>query len=147
MKKVAILGGGLAGLTCAFLLKQQGIHCTVFEAANMAGGRGPASAYLLGRDVYTNTFKLIDSLGLHDDVVEIPPVAGQYYKGRVYHHRVSSVTGLLGFKGLHLTDKAMLSRMAYLLVKYGAQLDFHRPEKGGALDDETTATFVKRELS
>ena len=147
MVRVAIVGGGLAGLTCAFALKQRGISATVFEAADRSGGRLPAASYLLGREQFANTFRLIESLNLHQDLIEIPPIAGQYYKGRVYHHRVSSVSGLLGFKGLHIADKAMLSRMAYFLLRYGPKLDFHHPERGASLDDETTAAFVKRELS
>ena len=95
-----------------------------------------------------NTFKLIRSLELHHDVIEIPPIAGQYYKGHGFIITVFlSVTGLLGFKGLNIADKAMLSRMAYLLVRMGSKLDFHHPERGATLDDETTASFVKRELS
>jgi protoporphyrinogen oxidase len=147
MKNVAIVGGGLSGLTCAFALKERGIPATVFEASSAAGGRCPAAAYLLRPELFSSTFHLVRSLNLHHDLIEIPPIAGQYYKGRVYHHRVSSVTGLLGFKGLHFADKAMLSRMAYVLIRYGPQLDFHHPERGAALDDETTASFVKRELS
>src|ERR1051326_9929 len=118
MTDVAIIGGGLAGLTCVFTLEQRGISSTVFESSDTTGGRSPAAAYLLGPEMYTETFRLARSVGLGDDLIEIPPIAGQYYKGQVYHHRVSSVTGLLGFKGLEITDKAMLSRMAYLLVRY-----------------------------
>lgn len=147
MARVAIVGGGLAGLTCGFALKRRGIPAVVFEASEAVGGRSSASAYLLGREQYANTFRLIEALGLEKDIIEIPPIAGQYYKGRVYHHRVSSVSGLLGFKGLNIADKAMLSRMAYFLVRYGSQLQFHHPECGLALDNETTASFVKRELS
>ncbi|KGR79155.1 flavin monoamine oxidase family protein [Ureibacillus manganicus] len=37
--KVVIVGAGLAGLTCAYRLKQEGIDATVYEASNRAGGR------------------------------------------------------------------------------------------------------------
>jgi protoporphyrinogen oxidase len=87
------------------------------------------------------------SLGLREHMIEIPPIAGQYYKGHVYHHRVSSVMGLLSFKGLNIIDKAMLSRMAFLLARYGSMLDFQHPERAAAIDDESVATFVKRELT
>ena len=65
----------------------------------------------------------------------------------VRHHRVASATGLLTFKGLNIADKVMLPRMAYLLARHGAHLDFHHPEKGLEFDNETVASFVKRELS
>jgi oxygen-dependent protoporphyrinogen oxidase len=38
MKKVAIIGAGITGLTAAFELKQKGIECTVFEASDRVGG-------------------------------------------------------------------------------------------------------------
>ena len=38
MKRVAIIGGGITGLTAAFRLQQQGIPTTLFEAAISVGG-------------------------------------------------------------------------------------------------------------
>src|SRR5262245_61210531 len=146
MRNVAIIGGGLAGLSCAHALRQRGIPYTLFEAAQ-PGGRCAAATFLLGPDVYRNTFRLATSLGLRDDLIAIPAVAGQYYKGKVYRHRVSSVMGLLSFKGLNLIDKAMLSRMAILLARFGSVLDFQHPERAAPIDDESVAKFVKRELT
>src|ERR1044071_10037443 len=100
MTRVAIIGAGLAGLTCAFTLKRHGLAATVFEASHESGGRGGAGPYFLGREPYANTFRLVEDLGLGADLIEISPIAGQYYKGRVHHHRVSSAAGLLGFRGL-----------------------------------------------
>jgi protoporphyrinogen oxidase len=147
MKTVAIVGGGAAGLSCAHALKERNVDAVVFERHPRPGGRCVAATYLLGPDAYSNTFRLVRSLGLEEDLKRIPPVAGQFYKGRVYHHRVGSVSGLLGFKGLNVADKAMLSRMAFLLMRYHNRLDFHHPQRGESLDDESVATFIKRELS
>jgi protoporphyrinogen oxidase len=147
VKHVAIVGGGLAGLTCAFYLKRRGIKSTVFESRPRTGGRDTAALYLLAPDLFRDTFQLIRDVGLASDVISISPHAGQAYRGRVYHHRVASATGLLAFKGLGLTDKALLSKMAYLLARYSAHLDFHHPERGLEFDDETVASFIKRELS
>lgn len=36
---IAIIGGGLAGLTCAYRLKQAGICATIYEGADRLGGR------------------------------------------------------------------------------------------------------------
>lgn len=38
MKKVAIIGAGITGLTAAFELQQKGVDCTVFEASDRVGG-------------------------------------------------------------------------------------------------------------
>ena len=37
--RIAVVGGGLAGLTCAYRLKQAGLNATVYEASDRAGGR------------------------------------------------------------------------------------------------------------
>jgi glycine/D-amino acid oxidase-like deaminating enzyme/nitrite reductase/ring-hydroxylating ferredoxin subunit len=36
--EVAIIGGGITGITCAFLLKRAGVDCVVLEALKVAGG-------------------------------------------------------------------------------------------------------------
>ena len=111
--RVGIIGGGLAGLACAYRLKRRGIEATVFEASPRPGGRtrverkdgfllDAGAQYLLGPEVFRTTFDLIRDLGMSDNLVPIPPIAGQLYKGKVYHHRVASSTGLLHFKGLNV---------------------------------------------
>jgi protoporphyrinogen oxidase len=147
VKHVAIVGGGLAGLTCAFYLKQRGIEATVFEALERPGGRDRSALYLLAPDLFRNTFQLIRDVGMAHDLISITPHAGQLYRRRVYHHRVASATGLLSFKGLGITDKALLTRMAFLLSRHSSRLDFHHPERGLEFDNEAVASFVKRELS
>lgn len=147
MKRVAIVGGGLAGLTCAYALKRRGIELVVLEASDHPGGRAGASPFLLAPDLFRNTFQLIHELGMDGDVLPISPNAGQVYKGRIYHHRVASATGLLEFRGLNIADKMLLPRMAYLLSRYGSKINFHHPEKGLEFDNESVAAFVKRELS
>jgi phytoene dehydrogenase-like protein len=37
-KRVAIVGGGISGLTTAFLLKRKGFDVAVFEASDAVGG-------------------------------------------------------------------------------------------------------------
>jgi len=147
VKRVAVIGGGLAGLACAFELRRRGIDSTVWESQQAIGGRGGAGPFLLSRELFRNTFRLIEDLGLASDLLSIPPQAGQLYKGRIYRHKVASAIGLLAFKGLNLADKALLPRMAYLLARHSSELDLHHPERGLQFDNETVASFVKRELS
>ena len=37
--RIAVIGAGLAGLTCAYRLKQAGYAATIYEASDRAGGR------------------------------------------------------------------------------------------------------------
>jgi oxygen-dependent protoporphyrinogen oxidase len=48
-KKVAVIGGGISGLTTAFLLKSKGIDVTLFERADTVGG----NVQTVTRDGYT----------------------------------------------------------------------------------------------
>ncbi|MEK7410931.1 MAG: FAD-dependent oxidoreductase, partial [Actinomycetota bacterium] len=38
-RSVAVVGGGVSGLTCARRLSQRGLHVIVFEAAPVLGGQ------------------------------------------------------------------------------------------------------------
>jgi protoporphyrinogen oxidase len=147
VKRVAIIGGGLAGLTCGHSLRRRSIDVTIFESNKRAGGRDLAAFYLLAPDLFEETFQLINDVGLSSQVISISPHAGQLYKGRIYHHRVASAAGLLSFKGLSFMDKALLPRMAYLLSRHSSELHFHHPERGLRFDNESVAAYVKRELS
>ncbi|MCD9185865.1 MAG: protoporphyrinogen oxidase [Pyrinomonadaceae bacterium] len=49
MKKVCIIGGGISGLTTAFLLKRKGLGVTVFERSEAVGG----NIQTIERDGYT----------------------------------------------------------------------------------------------
>lgn len=58
---VAIVGGGLAGLACALSLADRGVHATVFEASNRAGGRIFSNRDCFGGQVAEWGGELIDS--------------------------------------------------------------------------------------
>ncbi len=73
LKKVAVIGGGLAGLTAANKLTAAGVNVTLFEAAPQLGGRARALTWkgqrldngqhiLLG--AYHETLNLITSMGI-----------------------------------------------------------------------------------
>lgn len=81
-RRVAVVGAGLAGLTCAYRLKQRGVEATVFDAQTRTGGRvwsttdglaGGQVAELGGEFIDTNHIalkKLARELGLElDDLV------------------------------------------------------------------------------
>ena len=78
LKKVAIIGGGLAGLSAASKLAEGGIDVTLFEAATQLGGRARAVIWkgkcldngqhiLLG--AYQQTLGLMASIGVNENLV------------------------------------------------------------------------------
>lgn len=72
--RIVIIGGGLSGLTLAYLLSKKGINATILEGSSRLGGRiqtikGPIGTPLeLGAtwlsDVHTNLLELTSELGL-----------------------------------------------------------------------------------
>jgi len=84
MKKVAVVGGGMTGLTAAFQLQQAGLHPLVFESGPQAGGAvqtqssegyqieaGPNSL----QESQVQVSQLIEALGLEGEVLEANPAA------------------------------------------------------------------------
>ena len=87
MKKVAVIGGGISGLTTAFLLKRKGFDVTVFEAADRPGG----NVQTIRKDGYTieqgpnsllkapRLVDLVNMLGLESEVIAANPEAQKRY--------------------------------------------------------------------
>lgn len=97
---VAIVGGGLAGLTCAYRLKNYGIAANVYEATSRVGGRcWTRRDYFADQQIAENGGELIDTdhkairklvkeLGLTLDNLIAAEQSGTdqffYFKGRPY---------------------------------------------------------------
>jgi len=64
--KVAIIGSGPAGLTCAYYLAQEGYQITIFEKASELGGMLTAGipSYRLPRDVIEAEIQIIRDMGV-----------------------------------------------------------------------------------
>ncbi|GAB4268348.1 MAG: FAD-dependent oxidoreductase [Deferrisomatales bacterium] len=65
-EKVAVVGAGPAGLSCAYYLAQMGYGCTVFEALPEPGGMAAVGIpdYRLPRKLLQHEVSLIESLGV-----------------------------------------------------------------------------------
>jgi NADH-quinone oxidoreductase subunit F len=65
-RKVAVIGAGPAGLSCAYFLARLGYRPTIFEAASEPGGMlvQAIPAYRLPRDLLSNEIGMIESLGV-----------------------------------------------------------------------------------
>ena len=64
--KVAVIGSGPAGLTCAYYLAKKGYHVTVFEKASVVGGMLSFGipAYRLPRDIIEAEIQVIRDMGV-----------------------------------------------------------------------------------
>ena len=66
-KKVAVVGGGPAGLTCSAFLARSGAEVTIYEKYNKLGGilAHGIPEFRLEKDILEKTIKSILSLGIH----------------------------------------------------------------------------------
>ncbi|MDI6746255.1 MAG: NAD(P)-binding protein [Rhodocyclaceae bacterium] len=65
-KRIAIIGGGVAGLSCAYQLRRKGHACTVFESSHKLGGMiiFGLPGYRASRDVVNAEVKRILDMGV-----------------------------------------------------------------------------------
>jgi uncharacterized protein with NAD-binding domain and iron-sulfur cluster len=79
MTDVAIIGGGLAGMTAALRLLQRGCHVTLYEASTRLGGKAGANlindeyvdhGYHIFPLWYLNAWRLIDELNIRSNFVD-----------------------------------------------------------------------------
>ena len=104
--RVVVVGAGLAGLTTAYRLHQEGVDVHVYEARNRVGGRvltaivGNTIAELGGQNVSDggdseNMRRLIEELGLELNIDKVTGTRDRYYFNNGH---MISVSHLLGDK-------------------------------------------------
>ena len=143
MKRVAILGAGLTGLSAGYFLKKHGLECKLFEAAPHYGGPlqtgteenfqyeyGPNT--LLSQDSHLEN--LIAELGLSDQVVEANPKAKKRFVVQ-YAQPVPLPMSLRSF----LTSPILSTRAKLSLLTEPFRPRSHLP-------DESLAAFAQRRL-
>jgi len=145
MGAVAVVGGGVAGLTAAYRLKQQGVRVVVYEATDRVGGvvfserRDGFSA-----DLGPNTMAapspalrgLLDQLGLTSSLLPASAAAGTRY--------------IVKKKKLLPLPTSPQDFLTTRLLSNGAKLAvFGEPlvEAAEGLLDESVATFVRRRFN
>lgn len=155
--RCAVIGAGIAGLTCAYELKRGGLSVDVYERESTVGGRmGTRCKQHLAFDVganflvgaYSSLLQLADELGVA--VRSISPVEQVVYRGgQLYRMNMSSMGDVLRLRGVRLWSR--LELMAYVVrlrMRYPAALDFFdlssTPEE---LNQEDAYSYARREIS
>lgn len=89
--RIAVIGAGPAGLTCAWRLKQNGFDPIVLEALHQPGGRARSlfdagTVHDLGAWTFTShgpVLRLVHELGLTKELVSIPATLGRPVNGKL----------------------------------------------------------------
>lgn len=140
--RVAIVGGGFAGLSCAYDLARSGHDVTVLEAEGTVGGLAGAfetSGEKLDRFYhhwFTNDLEvmgLIDDLGMSDQVVTNPTNTGVFYANKIF--KLSTPKDLLQFTALPFWDRIRLGILT---------LRARRVKDWMALESETAADWLRK---
>ncbi len=140
---VAVVGGGIAGLTVAFRLRQAGLSVALFEQGEQPGGMigtrqeggflfdlGPNSTL----EKHATFRHLVEAVGLKDEVCEAASDAGKRYVLRGGRLRAVPTSPLAFLRSGLLSPGGKARVLAEVLVP-----------RGGA-EDESVAEFVRRRL-
>ncbi len=131
--RVAIVGGGVAGLTAAYRLMQDGHEVGLFEASPALGGlvrtfdAGGEPLECFYHHIFTTDTTIIDlinELGFGDDLVWNDSNVGFFHGGRIWDF--VTPMDLLRFKPLPLIDRVRLGLVGLYLRR---QKEWHRFEE------------------
>ncbi len=166
--QVAIIGGGLAGLSAAATLAEQGIQTTLFEAGPHFGGRARSVAIefnsqtfqvdngqhiLLG--AYHETLKLLEKVGVQEKqaFLRLPlalnmvsPRTNKVFKLANLNclpHPLSQLFGFLCCQGLSFSERFATVKWMFKLKKTSYHLTTDEPLKDFLLKNNQSNQIIK----
>ena len=156
--RIAIVGGGAAGLAAAWRLAASGTSVTLFEKAANVGGRARSEvldgcvvdtgAQLFGSG-FSTLRRIAREVGAESLLVRSPGRDGLYRNGRIHPITYGSVSSMVKSSALPTTLKLKLgARYVPLLFRHARQLDANDPLSAGAdkLDTTSVGEWGVREL-
>ncbi len=153
--KVAVIGGGIAGLTCAWELHKAGIDVEVFEREATVGGRMSTRTkdgldFDLGANFLIRAYRGVNALAEEMGIErrQASPVAHIVYRGgRPYSMNFSSIRSIFRMGALDLHSRFRF--LAFVIRARNAHKDLDFFDLGQVPDDlnqEDAYTFAKREV-
>ena len=154
MGSVVVVGGGVAGLTCAWKLRRAGHEVEVLEREAEAGGRMRSehhSGFRVDRgaqfvaSAYRNLHATAEALGLRHRLRRVPDAKTAVLRdGGLHPADVDRPLALLRTGLLSSTAKRRLLRLPLELLRRRQVLDPWRPERAAALDSRDLADGLRR---
>ena len=123
--EIAIIGGGVAGLTAAYRLSKDGVSVTLFERDKVLGGLAGVvkiDNFLIEKyyhHIFTTDFEiinLIDEIGLKDKLMWLESRMGLFYENKI--HAFGTPGELFRFKHLSFLDKLRFGATVLFLKNY-----------------------------
>lgn len=154
MKSIVVVGGGIAGLTCAWRLEQAGHTVEILEAERAAGGRMRSERhgdFVIDRGAqfiasgYVNLHRLVAALGLEGRVHPVARARNAVLReGHLHAGDYDMPLRFVSSRLLSARSKLRLPRLLIELFRRRAHLDPHRPERAADLDREDLPTYLRR---
>ena len=155
-QSVAVIGGGMAGLSAAYNLQKLGLNATVFERESNVGGR-TRSLHVNGYHLdlgaitltpaYHHTIEMMRELGAGDVLIPREAVMGIVRDNKVHELDLSKPLRSFAMSKL-LSNRAKLSlvRIVPTLLRYGSKCQFENMAELEELDIENCQSFALRKL-
>lgn len=152
-ERIIVVGAGIAGLTAAFRLSQQGYEVTVLEGDSRVGGRMSSAqrdGYRFDRGAvslstkYEHMHKLIAEVGIADQVVPCPDTIGIPRDGDIHRIRSQALWRAAGTGLLSTRSKLAALPLAADLRRLSKVIDWDDIGNAEGWDDETAKDWVLR---
>lgn len=158
MARIAVVGGGIAGLTCAWKLQRAGHDVTVLERESVPGGRmrseriaTPRGVFVVDRGAqfvasgYHNLHAVADTLGLATKRHFVGRTSNAILRdGHLHPGDYGSLVEFARSRLLSTGAKLRLPLLLLELVRQRRHLDPYHPERAAAIDRESLADGLTR---
>jgi oxygen-dependent protoporphyrinogen oxidase len=158
MASIVVVGGGVAGLTCAWRLRRAGHEVVVLEREAVAGGRmrseriaTPRGDFVVDRGAqfvasgYRNLQRVVDALGLRSRLHPVARTSNAILRdGKLHPGDYGSLVEFARSRLLSNSAKLRLPRLLLEIARHRRSLDPYRPERAAAIDREDLARGLAR---
>lgn len=155
--KIAVVGAGMAGLSAAFRLQEDGFDVTVFERNEFPGGRTKTirtdgftidvGAGLLP-STYVDVIRLLEDSGNTDLCEKIDGYAAIHRDEQLFNLSLRKpIQSLLTTKLFPLSAKLSLFRIFIDLAAHGDKLRFDTTADAAAIDTQSLAEYAEKKLN
>lgn len=153
--RFVVVGGGIAGLTAGFRLRQAGFEVLVLEAGDDPGGRmvtvrksgyqiDTGASILMTR--YRSMSRLISDAGLTSQIVPTPDLTGFKRNDTVHRFHNHSLPGIVRTSLLSPRAKARALPIALDVLRSRKRLSWSDPARAAAIDTESVREYAQRRI-